>query len=434
MRILGVGDTLDLGDMYLRLAAQGHEVRVHVAEEDARDVLGGMITLGGAWDDDLAWVGRDGLLVFETATRGATQDALRADGYRVVGGSALGDSLEQDRELGQAALREVGLTTLPTHRFASFDEAMAFVARAPARYVLKFNGYGWATMRNYVAMRDDGADLLGMLAHQRARWTFDHAPDFVLMQHARGVEVGVGAYFDGTGFLSPPNLDWEHKRYFNGDLGELTGEMGTVVTYRGAERLFDATLARLAPRLAAGGHRGYLNLNTIINDDGVWPLELTCRFGYPGYSILEALQVEPWDRLLARMADGHAATAATGFETHDGYAVGVVLTVPPFPYSEGYPRLSKGMPIHIPAELTAEDREHLHFAEVARDGDRLVTAGSVGYIMVVTGRGPTVVEAQRAAYRRAEAISIPNVRYRTDIGDKLVARDHAELVRLGWLA
>jgi phosphoribosylamine--glycine ligase len=342
----------------------------------------------------------------------------------------MGDSLEQDRAVGQQALRDLGLATLDSHRFDSFDDAIAFVERTRARHVLKFNGSGWSPMRSYVGMRDDGRDMLGVLAHQRDRWSFDHRPDFILMDFAHGVEVGVGAYFDGTRFLSPPNLDWEHKRFFNGDLGELTGEMGTVVTYRGADRLFDATLGRLAPRLAAAGHRGYVNLNTIVNGDGIWPLELTCRFGYPGYSILDALHAEPWDRILTRIADG----GGTSIDTLDGYAVGVVLTVPPFPYSDGYPRLSKGVPVHVPADASPDDLHHLHYAEVALRDGRLVTAGSVGYVMVATGRGPTIVDAQRAAYRLAGQIAIPNVRYRTDIGDKLVGRDHAELARLGWLA
>jgi phosphoribosylamine--glycine ligase len=79
------------------------------------------------------------------------------------------------------------------------------------------------------------------------------------------------------------------------------------------------------------------------------------------------------------------------------------------------------------------DREGFHYGEVRKEGEQLVTAGQLGYVMVVTGRGGAVADAQAAAYARVAKVVIPNVRYRNDIGEAFLRRDRAELVRLGWL-
>jgi phosphoribosylamine--glycine ligase len=432
MRILGIGDYNDLGSIYMRLAREGHEVRVFIAEEDSHDVLGGIVDRIDDWESALPWVreaGDDGLILFEELGRGEIQDRLRREGYHVLGGSAFGDRLEQDRALGQRVLAELGLNTLPTHEFDNFDDAFSFIETTPGRYVLKFNGSNFSSDMNYVGARDDGADVVAAMKRHARTWDedWDEPPTFILMDHVRGIETGLGAFFDGEKFVGPVNLDWEHKRFFAGDLGELTGEMGTALTYRGGDALFDATLAKIAPRLRAAKHVGYVNLNTIINERGIWPLEFTCRFGYPGFAILSALFAEPVGPMLGRVARG----AANAIDTYDGFAVGVVLTVPPFPYHYGYEDLSKGMPIVMP-ELTDAERDHVHFNEVASVDGELVTAGQVGFVMVVTGRGPTIEDAQREAYALVRRIAIPNVRYRNDIGDGLRTGGLAELERLGW--
>lgn len=433
MRVLGIGSYNDLGSIYMRCASEGHDVRVHIAEEGSRDVLHGLVPQAPDLLEALVWVrgGDDHVVLVEDSGWGLLQDQLRSKGYHVLGSSALGDRLEEDRAFGQQVLRDAGLHTLATHTFGNFSDAIAFVTAQPRRYVLKFHGSDLPSNANYVGMRDDASDMLAVLARERTLYANDdeREPDFSLMEHVTGIETGFGAFFDGNDFVGPINLDWEHKRFFPGDLGELTGEMGTVVTYRGGEKLFAATLANVAPLLRSGRHVGYVNLNTIINADGIWPLEFTCRFGYPGFAILSALFRDDCATICRNVAAGTGAS----FATHDGYAVGVVLTVPPFPYHHGYEELGKGQMIHLPSPITTEETRNLHFGEVALEGDALVTAGQVGYVMVVTGRGATIPDARTVTYGLIERIAIPNMRYRNDIGVAVHDRGLAELARLGWL-
>ncbi|GAC1577752.1 MAG: hypothetical protein NVS3B20_25650 [Polyangiales bacterium] len=110
-----------------------------------------------------------------------------------------------------------------------------------------------------------------------------------------------------------------------------------------------------------------------------------------------------------------------------------MLTVPPFPYPHGYSALSRGAPICFRRVLSERERDGLHFGEVAMLDRQLVTSGSIGYAMVVTGAGDSAREAQKEAYSLAAEVVIPNVRYRRDIGDRFLCEDHATLLRLGLM-
>jgi phosphoribosylamine--glycine ligase len=201
--------------------------------------------------------------------------------------------------------------------------------------------------------------------------------------------------------------------------------MGTVATFDGFEALFEATLLPLEGMLRDAGHVGYLNLNTIINADGVWPLEFTCRFGYPGFAVLEPLQALGWGDLFAAMIRRDRAA----FATVPGFSVCIVLSTPPFPYS----RNQVGAPVGLPIMVDRVEQQHLHWGEAGIAAGEMVTAGLYGWTAVVTGTAPTIREAQAAAYARAARVQSPNLRYRLDIGDKLLSGDLQRVVDWGWL-
>lgn len=431
MRFLGVTETCDLAALYLRLQEEGHDVRISVSDPQAVGTLAGMVDRVTDWRDELPWIreaGRDGIILFESVSEGfgAVQDALRQDGYHVIGGSAFGDRLENDRAFAQCLLANLGFQVAAHKEFTDGSAADRYIADNPDRYVLKFSGADHSADDTYVGQLADGADVRVMIA---SKLSARGESLFILMAHLDGIEMGVGAYFDGAHFLEPACLDWEHKRFFAGDLGELTGEMGTVATFERSATFFKSTLRKLEDALRDAGHVGYVNLNTIVNAQGIWPLEFTCRFGYPGFAVLEPLQALGWSALFAKMVSRQEKT----FPIHSGFCVAVVMTTPPFPYSRHEVAASVGLPVILDPSFDATDLHHIHFGEIGLGSTGLQTSGLYGWTMVVTGVDASIERAKEDAYTRARRVIIPNVRYRLDIGDRVAAELYKRVEELGLL-
>jgi phosphoribosylamine--glycine ligase len=393
--------------------------------------MAGLIEHTSNWEGELDWIrasGKEGIILFENVakSRGELQDELRKDGFQVIGGSAYGDRLENDRAFAQRILAGIGLQTANLHEFGDVASATEFLARRPGRYVLKFNGPNFSSNDNYVGRLLDGADVRAVL-HAKASLLQPNS-SFILMEHIEGVEMGVGAYFNGKTFVGEACLDWEHKRFFPGNLGELTGEMGTIATFDRSKSFFERTLKRMAPLLSAGGYCGYVNLNTIINARGIWPLEFTCRFGYPGFAVLGPLQETNWAELFAVMT-GQAGEV----RMRKGFCAAIVLTTPPFPYDRQAVEEPVGLPVIFDGQLSRQDQESLYYGEVGLQNGQLVTSGQYGWTMVATAVSSSIEKARAKAATLADKIIVPNVRYRRDIGADLIERDFALVEKLGLL-
>jgi intein/homing endonuclease len=137
-----------------------------------------------------------------------------------------------------------------------------------------------------------------------------------------------------------------------------------------------------------------------------------CRFGYPTISIQMEGVTSEWGNFLGDLAQGKDAQ----LKTKKGYQVGVVVAIPPFPFEDdkAFRKYSEDATILFKKPTL----NGVHIGEVKLvDGDWHV-AGRSGYVLVVTGSGPSMQHAMDSAYESVKNIMIPNMFYRDDIGQR----------------
>lgn len=398
-----------IGDLAWHVIKEGHAVKYSIDNPVDKDVGEGFVPMVEDWKAEVDWA--DVIVFDDVLGMGTEAQKLREAGKHVVGGTPYTDMLEDDRSFGQEELKKHGISIIPYKQFESFDEAINFVRENRARYVIKPSGEA-QNMKGllFIGEEDDGSDVLQVLEDYQQAWS-DKIPSFQLQRRVEGVEVAVGAFFNGKEFAYPININFEHKKLFPGDLGPSTGEMGTAMFWTGPNRIFNQTLKKLEGKLAEEGYVGYIDLNCIVSGSNIYPLEFTARFGYPTIFI----QQEGIQTPIADLLYGLASGTRNSFKTRTGFQVGVRIVVPPFPFSdpETFRVKSKDTIIHF-----RRGKEGMHFEDVKLVNDEWVITGKSGVILVVVGMGSTMKQAQRQAYARIKNLIIPHMYYRVDIGDR----------------
>lgn len=398
------------GDLAWKLVQEGHTIKAYIRSEKDREVYDGFLEKVPAWEPHVDWAD---VIIFDDVEFGEAAQNLRKQGKKVIGGTPYTDRLEIDRDFGQSELKRHGINILPTYQFSTYDAAIDFIQTNPGRYVYKPSGNTFSGGKGllFIGQEEDGKDLIQLLQQNKNFWA-KRAPIFILQKYVGGVEVAVGAFFNGNEFIYPININFEHKRIFPGNIGPFAGEMGTLMYWSEPNQLFESTLKKMEPALKESGYVGYIDINCIVNGKGIYPLEFTSRFGYPTIQIqLEGI-TNPAGEWLYQLASGEKFE----LKTKKGFQVGVRILVPTYFGHEKDKEL-----IHMFNDLAIlfknpSSLEGIHIEDIKNDNGVWRIAGTSGVVMVVTGSGTTVEEARKLTYRRIHNIIIPNMFYRTDIG------------------
>ena len=403
-------------DLAWQIKKEGHQVKFYIKDERNKDVGDGFVEKIDSWEDS---VGRADVIVFDDTGFGKIADELRKKGKLVVGGSRYTDKLEEDREFGQIEMSKAGLSVLPHRDFSDFNSAIEFLRQHPDRYVFKPNYIDYVFRAGedisnllFLGEEKDGKDILEILESNK-KYLSSRIKKFQLQKFASGIEIAVGAFFNGQDFICPINVNFEHKRLFPGELGPFTGEMGTLMYWSQPNIIFNETLVKIKDKLKESGYVGYIDINCVVNAGGIYPLEWTCRFGYPTINIqMEGIST-PMGEFLYRLANHENF----GLRTKKGFQIGVVIALTPYIVNSPQ-EISTYQNISILFHRHNSIPRGIHIAETKLIDGKLRVIGVSGYVLIVTGSGQTVKEARKQTYNRVKNIRLQNMFYRDDIGNR----------------
>jgi phosphoribosylamine---glycine ligase len=420
--------------MWMRLAAEGADVRVWVEDKQQKRVGDGLIPKAGSWPEVLQWC-KDGtragiptLLFFDSSGLGEKADEARRAGVLVVGGGAFCDRLEKDRLFGQRIAQEAGCALPPYQEFSSFAECRQWA-----------RGHGdvpvyWKSDRflesDATHSAKNGAALTEYLDSVIRR--FGAHGKCVVQQKIDGVAFSTARWWNGRAFVGPYEGTIERKKAHNDDKGPATGCAFNALWFYDDEPEIAVSLGfpNLAPAfLKNQAPPGIYDINAVADADGnAYFLEFTPRCGYDS---------EPTSMNLTQSFSGWLYAIATG--THlpqwsEDLACSLRLGIPPYPWEHAEKDMKRTA---LGVEIRGLDDLHPNAFipyELANDPEAgLICAAPEGIVGIAYAQGEPLAVLCEQCEETADAIyeRTPGLIYRTDAADAL-GDDAEKLTQSGF--
>ena len=334
-------------------------------------------------------------------------DALEAAGIKVFGPRKLEAQLESSKAFAKNIMIKYGIPTAEYRAFSNLIEASEYVKEQGAPIVIKKDGLA-AGKGVAVAMTETEA-----LDALKEMFVEGENKPVVIEEFLEGEEFSLMVLVNGDYILPFDIVAQDHKRAYDSDTGPNTGGMGAYapVTHIGEDVIDEAINNIVKPTAEAMvkeglDYFGVMYLGAIITKEGVKTIEFNARFGDPEAQILLELLESDFIDVLEAVKNQEPYELKFSRDS----MLGVILA------SQGYPKTyEKGASVIIPERLEDEifnsGLKHI-------EDERYETTG--GRVMLVTGRGSTLEEAKKTAYKNTEQIKFNNeaLFYRNDIGER----------------
>lgn len=414
------GDGIGLA---LRLTAEGHDARIWIREAEAEDRGKGLVEHADHFDDE-------DIIIADCTGLGVLMDSCFA---KTFGGSSFADKLEANREFSKEVMQRADIETPQSITPAQWDdvaEAVKKLSRGGKKVVLKPGSELSGVVPSFVA--SDEEDALSWLGGVRKTHGGEDV-EITVQEFVDGIAVSTEGWFDGSDWVDGLfNHTIERKNLLPGDIGPSGGCTGNVVWACGSDDpIVSETLTKLTDLLRKQHYVGPFDINCVVNEEAIYGLEFTPRFGYDAFpSLLYGLFEGGFGRFIGSCFGGDGPR---DFALRSGFAAGVRLSLPPWPSEEFHAKA--GVAIR---GISVADLKMFWPYDVRLEENRLVSTGGAGIVGVMNGVGDTIGEAFAHAYFVVSKMKVPDLQYRDDLG-RVLFQDYRKLKQIlngdddGWI-
>ncbi|HWV45635.1 MAG TPA: phosphoribosylamine--glycine ligase [Nitrospira sp.] len=341
-------------------------------------------------------------------------DEFRRARLRVFGPTKNAARLEASKIFSKEVMARAKIRTAQAKSFEKIADALAYVERQELPIVIKADGLAQGKGVIIATARQQAQQAI---VDSMEKAVFGQAGKQVLIEEfLDGEELTIMAFTDGrTVVPMPPAQD--HKRVGDGDTGLNTGGMGAYCpaplgTPELQDRVRREVLQPMVDAMARLGSpfQGVLYAGLMVVNGMPYVLEFNARMGDPETQVVLPLLKTDFLDVIESVVEHRLDQLPV--EWHPDATVCVVMA------SGGYPgSYRQGMPLSgLPPATISSDSSMVFHAGTAQKGNEIVTAG--GRVLGILGRGRTLSEAQREAYRAVKTISFEGCHFRTDIAHR----------------